>query len=528
MPRSYHCALIIALSLSLGCDPKPSEPKANEAKQAANQPNAVTSAPTKNQSKPSVAKSEFSKQSTTLSSTGLSLRAAIGQLQTRFEESLAEEPCLVIWVIDISRSTERLRNEALPMIEAVHSTIQKRKPDADCQFALITSSSEPTTVLEPTSDVAALKIELETANTSESSTENLFAAVKLATEMALPARRAGRETTIVIVTDEAGDDGDLVDEVLAPLKKFGVAAFVVGSPAPFGRVSVSAASIESKEKQATDIDPKIIHEGPESIEPEVVDLSFAGSDISFDLMDSGFGPFALEKLCRVSGGRYLALRPSGAEVGFGGIEVRWPDPSATRFNPEKMQSYAPDYGTRAEYQALLGSNRAARALVDAAKLPRIETLGAVNVRFDKTNEAQMKRRLDESQEAAAKIEPAITRLVEILLPGESDRDKLPSPRWKAGFDLALGRALAAKARVDGYNNMLAVLKRGKNFQNAASRTWRLDAGGDATDAGSSIQSMVKKASMLLSRVQEEHPETPWAEMAKRELETPLGWKWVEE
>jgi hypothetical protein len=271
-----------------------------------------------------------------------------------------------------------------------------------------------------------------------------------------------------------------------------------------------------------------MHEGPETLEPELVDLSFSGSDISFDLMDSGFGPFALEKLCRASGGKYLALRYGAGELGFTGIEMRWPDPSAPRFSPERMQPYAPAYGTRAEYQAVLDSNKAARALIDAARMPRIETLGAVNTRFDKANEAQMKRRLDESQEVAAKIEPAISRLAESLLPGESDRDKLPSARWKAGYDLALGRALAAKARVDGYNSMLAALKRGRNFQNPASKAWRLETSKDATEAGSAIQSMVKKADALLKRVIAEHPETPWAEMAKRELETPLGWKWVEE
>jgi hypothetical protein len=76
--------------------------------------------------------------------------------------------------------------------------------------------------------------------------------------------------------------------------------------------------------------------------------------------------------------------------------------------------------------------------------------------------------------------------------------------------------------------MLAALKRGRNFQNPASKAWRLETSKDATEAGSAIQSMVKKADALLKRVIAEHPETPWAEMAKRELETPLGWKWVEE
>lgn len=518
-------SILFALFLvGMGCEQSPS------VQQASSTPVANPSkTSTKIEAKPpQVAKAKLSEKSATISATGMNLRAAIGQLQTRFEESLSEGPALVIWIIDTSKSTERLRADALPMIEGVNAAIKRKLPDADCQIGLIASTVEATWAGEPTADLAAVKSALEKISTSDSPTENLVAAVRLASERAASARRAGRESTIVILTDEAGDDGEGVDAVLTTLKKFGIPLYVIGSPAPFGRASVSAASVESKEKNATDIDPKIMHEGPESIEPEVIDLAFSGSDVSIDLIDSGFGPFALEKLCRVSGGRFLAIRPTGADIGFTGIEIRWPDPSATRFNPQVMQAYAPEYGTRAEYQALLDSNRAAGALVDASKLPRIQTLGAVNVRFDKGNEAQMKRRLDESQEAAAKIEPAITRLAELLLSGESDRDKLPSVRWKAGYDLALGRALAAKARVDGYNSMLAVLKRGKNFQNPASKAWRLDGADDATEAGSSIQSMVKKANTLLSRVIAEHPDTPWAELAKRELENPLGWKWAEE
>ena len=36
-----------------------------------------------------------------------------------------------------------------------------------------------------------------------------------------------------------------------------------------------------------------------------------------------------------------------------------------------------------------------------------------------------------------------------------------------------------------------------------------------------------KAMMYLQRVIKEHPDTPWSKMAERELQTPLGFKWVE-
>ena len=33
--------------------------------------------------------------------------------------------------------------------------------------------------------------------------------------------------------------------------------------------------------------------------------------------------------------------------------------------------------------------------------------------------------------------------------------------------------------------------------------------------------------MYLNRVTKEHEGTPWAMLAKRELDDPLGWKWVD-
>ena len=35
-----------------------------------------------------------------------------------------------------------------------------------------------------------------------------------------------------------------------------------------------------------------------------------------------------------------------------------------------------------------------------------------------------------------------------------------------------------------------------------------------------------KAREYLERVVENHPDTPWALMAQRELDTPIGWEWV--
>jgi hypothetical protein len=114
----------------------------------------------------------------------------------------------------------------------------------------------------------------------------------------------------------------------------------------------------------------------------------------------------------------------------------------------------------------------------------------------------------------------------VLSQGESDRARLAGPRWQAQYDLALGRVLASKARLDGYNSMIAALKRGKTFQNSDSKEWVLEPA-DHFETESTIRRMAEKAKTYLERVVQEHPGTPWAEIAQQELKTPLGWAWSE-
>ena len=146
--------------------------------------------------------------------------------------------------------------------------------------------------------------------------------------------------------------------------------------------------------------------------------------------------------------------------------------------------------------------------------------------FRKEGDAAMARALSTAQRAAAENQPAIERLHETLDAGKEDRPRLTSPRWQAAFDLAYGRACAARARNEGYNHMLAVLKNGKSFTKSDSTVWSLKpAQGFA--GRSDLDRMAKTATSFLERIVKEHGGTPWAALAARELETPCGWEWTE-
>ena len=107
------------------------------------------------------------------------------------------------------------------------------------------------------------------------------------------------------------------------------------------------------------------------------------------------------------------------------------------------------------------------------------------------------------------------------------RDEEESPRWKAGFDLAIGRVLAQKVRTETYNAMLAKAKRGMNFEDENSNTWVL-VPSDEISVGSKWVSEAKRARDLLQGVVDQHAGTPWALLAKQELDVSIGWEWKEE
>ncbi|MEM6656271.1 MAG: VWA domain-containing protein, partial [Planctomycetota bacterium] len=155
------------------------------------------------------------------------------------------------------------------------------------------------------------------------------------------------------------------------------------------------------------------------------------------------------------------------------------------------------------------------------------TLEQVRLVFPKQDEADFAESLTRAQRTAAKLEPKVNQLVATLRAGERDRPELEKPRWRAGYDLAMGRSLATKVRAEGYNSMLAQAKQGIKFRNERSDTWVLESS-DSISTGSVLAKEAKLATEYLERVVAEHDGTPWALLAEKELSTPFGWEWREE
>jgi hypothetical protein len=338
---------------------------------------------------------------------------------------------------------------------------------------------------------------------------------------------------IVVFTDEAGSDQTDpqfgIDSAVKICKRHQMPVYVVGVPAPFG----------TKETQVkwVDPDPKfdqtprwgVVDQGPETLFPERLQLSFTGSKDEDEAIDSGFGPYALTRLCYETGGIYFAVHPNRNVNSI--VRRNQIEPFSAHikhfFDSEHMRRYKPDYVSLEEYGRRVKANKSREALIIAARISHTGALENPQTRFVKREEADFATALTEAQKDAAKLEPKLDSLYSILKEGEADREKELTPRWQAGFDLAAGRVLAAKIRTEGYNAMLASAKRGLKFQNPKNNTWVLEPSDEIT-LGSQYQKMGEKAKVYLERILQDHPNTPWSLLAKKELEQPLSWKWTEE
>ncbi len=313
---------------------------------------------------------------------------------------------------------------------------------------------------------------------------------------------------VVVVTDERGDDYAKLESVAALSSKLGFRIYCIGNSSPFGREKGYV--LWTWKDGFQDFIP--VDQGPETPRMEVVDLPFwGGRRVDSSRISSGLGPYALTRLCAETGGLYLIAQ----------------DSSGPTFDSSLMKDYLPDYRPIRKYEEDRLRNGAKKALTDAAESIRSNRVTTPQLAFRADSDNALRSEADAAQRPASVFEYRLNEIVMKLEEGEKDRAKLREPRWRAAYDLAMGRSLALLARAKGYNIMLAQMKVApKAFEEEGNNTWILKSSAKV-ETGPAVRKIVKRATEYLSRVIDEHPGTPWEYLAARELEQQLGWTWQE-
>lgn len=443
---------------------------------------------------------------------GGGVEGAIDRLTWEIQQSLHDRKTTVIWLFDQSLSLKERRNLIADRFENVYRQLESLgEGGGDSLQTVVATYGEKFAILneKPASDIKSLIPKVRSITNDESGKENVFYAVAELAKKYQRERSKGRNVRLFIITDERGDDAErYLEETLVMCRRGGIRVYVVGNVAPFGRERAYMTwTYEDGAKDELPYDA-----GPETVEPESLNMGLWGNrPVNLDRLSSGYGPYALTRLCKETSGLYYIAQ----------------EDSQVKFNPAVMRSYTPDYRPIVEYAKSLRMNKAKTALVMASKSTKIDNIPLPRLEFPAYNDNVLRETITEAQKPAAELIYKINRLADGLSVGEKDREKIAEPRWRAAYDLAMGRALAMRVRADGYNLMLAEMKgTPKAFEKKESNEWRI-VPSKAINSGAAIKKEEKRATMYLKRVMDEHPDTPWAYIAELELSTPMGWEWKE-
>ncbi|MFM1801745.1 MAG: hypothetical protein RJA81_1097 [Planctomycetota bacterium] len=447
------------------------------------------------------------------------VEGAVDRLAVEIHNRLKNGPTLVTWLFDASGSLNMERERLAEQIENVYKHVVQLDSDGlssdDALLTMVIGFGEkmvPMTA-EPVADPQEIASAIRQVQMDTSGIENTFQTIGLASQkfgrFAIEERRY--QTMIIVVTDEVGDDESQLEEAIGIARRNRTPVYVFGSPALFGR---TMGRMDYRNPETGDFYPGLeVRQGPESVMPEQIQIPFwYPRQNPGQPMSSGFGPYALSRMASQTGGIYFISRDI---------------PGWRQFRGEHLREYRPELGTRAEYEKGLATWPVRRALVQASAATQRTIQSAPGLVFPPVESENFNREMLQQQSQAAQWAYVVDAAMGPMAKAAESRDREPSRRWRAHYDLMLGRLLALRVRCVEYNSACAKLRKDlPKFQNPESNAWRLEPS-DQIVSGEKAETAAKEAKEYLERVIKDHPNTPWADLANRELSAPFGFRWVE-
>ncbi|MEY3312024.1 MAG: hypothetical protein RL348_1367, partial [Bacteroidota bacterium] len=374
---------------------------------------------------------------------------------------------------------------------------------------------------EPTNDIKVLVSAIDSIAIDESGVENTFTTVEQ-----LCRQQKNNNVIIILFTDEVGDDITVLDKTCFEARKKGIVIYAVGPPAPFGSEKIQFKYVDPDPKYDQSEKWVEINQGPETLFK--MTLNLRSLDIDHTGIDSGFGPYGLSKLCDSTGGMYFSVHPNRNGNMVSKKQIAPLSSYITVFfDNTVMAKYSPDYRSVALQKKDNETNQIKNALLKACAIP-LDIIYDQRMFFTAINEGDFVEQLGEAQKFSARLEPKIDEIYTILKSVEPYSKNLAEKRWLASYNLAMGRILATKCRIESYNNMLAEAKSGLKKTDPKTNAWQIERDKTSGIKTSQIQKSFQLAVKYLDSVIYDYPNTPWAYVAKSELNTPMGYKWIEQ
>ncbi len=443
--------------------------------------------------------------------------AVVDRLAREILRMLATRKVLVIWLFDESLSMKDDQQDIKNRFDKIYEELNlsgQAKGDAVQTVILSYGKGIHVHTKEPTSDLSVIREAIDKIQVDETGEEWPCRHVREVAKQYAKYFQTGRRTVcLVIPTDESGEratkerkesDGAYVEEAVADAKKIQMPIYVIGRQSIFG---YPFAHLTYKDPVTGDTYWPQITRGPEA--PDVECLQTEALHARWDRQSSGFGPYELVRLARDSGGIYFMMPENDQQI------------PETFFDPLDMKEYVPEYDVRREYMQHRDGSPFRRAIYEVIKVTE-----SMNVPLSFNIDPQrLRTEAEAAYKKAHENRETLAKAYKYLKDVEKLRDKEPSQRWKAHYDLMLGQVFAYQVKLFEYEYFLQDFvsrpQIPKNKPDAKYYVyWAVGHASHKTKSWAPakfIDEPREKAEQLLTKVSELHPGTPWALRARSEL-----------
>jgi hypothetical protein len=447
------------------------------------------------------------------------VEGAVDRVAMELLNRLERGKTLVVWAFDASRSLLVEREKLSNHIGQVYAHINDLDKDqiavGDSLMTMVVAFGQgrkpmlPAPTSDPAAIVAAIREVPDDTTGIESTFQTVSSIVKTWGKFK-DAKGQVYQTIVIVVTDEVGDDQPQLETAIASASAAKVPVYVLGSPALFGKIKGRMNFTDPRTKK-THFNIEVT-QGPESVALETIHLPFWYNGDQYDNLDAGFGPYALSRLAGATGGIYFITRMGNSRLSF---------------DPDAMREYRPDWISSDQYEMGLRKDPIRGAVARAAQITQDNLPGQPSLTFPPADDPAFKEAMARNQETIARIEYTVNEALVPILEVTKLRDREPSRRWQAHYDLIRGRLLAMKIRCAEYQTACSRMKKDAlKFKDAKSNAWRLEPT-EQILTSQKVADVAKETREKLQKVVDDHPNTPWALLAKRELKDPFGFRWVE-
>jgi hypothetical protein len=454
----------------------------------------------------------------------VTIESALDRVTWEIANHLQERKVLVIWLLDASASLKPQRATIAERLRRVYTELgaleDKGQIVAKTDQALLSAVvmyGEKTLFVtpEPTDKFDLIQNAVKNAPTDDSGIENVFGAMEQAVHRWQKYRtQHGRSILAIVVTDETGDDFERLEPAILTCKRSGAKAYVIGPAAVFGRRQAFVPYVAPEDKKTYQLPVDL---GPESFTLEVPVLPFWFSSSQYDFLSAGMGPYGLSRLVHETGGAYF-LTTMTTSAGLSPIG---------NFDPQALKPFEPDYrfGTPQEYINDVNRHRLRQAVMRAADMSLKFKPSSDPALELKVTPQNYLRQLTDAQKTAAETTYMLDNILTAFHGNlEAEYQKEPSARWRANYNLTLGRLMALKVRAYEYNSACAQLKQlGSGDVETKSNHWYFKPS-RKLGAGAASRKASQEAERLLKRVIDDAPNTPWGLLAQRDLSIPMGFE----